>query len=164
MLLKHKYLRVSGEAANHLARQILLLSMGTVQTSPVAVSSQKLAEWIANNYAEELNVPPRPDQSRPWSTAMLNLILQTCIVSDLRRVNILFPDIMIITPDVTHSTWNTINFLDETSRCVHVHGICIVYHMYMLVIFQVYTCTDLIMLTAGLFGNYPSPSILHWRA
>ena len=49
---------------------------------------QKLAEWIANNYAVELNVPPRPDPSRPWSTATLNRILQTCIVSDSRGINI----------------------------------------------------------------------------
>ena len=32
---------------------------------------QKLAEWIANNYAEELNVPLRPDLTQPWSTATL---------------------------------------------------------------------------------------------
>ena len=49
---------------------------------------QKLAEWIANNYAEDLNVPPRPDPSQPWSTATLNRILQTCIVSDSRGINI----------------------------------------------------------------------------
>ncbi len=36
--------------------------------------------------------------------------------------------------------------------------------VHILVIFVVYTCTDLIVLTAGLFGNYPSSSILHWRA
>jgi hypothetical protein len=34
----------------------------------------------------------------------------------------------------------------------------------MQVIFVLYTCTDLIVLTAGLFGNYASSSILHWRA
>ena len=49
---------------------------------------QKLAEWIANNYAEELNVPPRPDQTQPWSTATLNRILQTCLVSDRKGNNI----------------------------------------------------------------------------
>ncbi len=49
---------------------------------------QKLAEWIANNYAEEFNVPPRPDPSLPWSTAALNRILQACIVSDRHGINI----------------------------------------------------------------------------
>ena len=49
---------------------------------------QKLAEWIANNYAEELNVPLRPDLSQPWSTATLNRILQTCLVSDRKVINI----------------------------------------------------------------------------
>ena len=67
-------------------------------------------------------------------------------------------------PGVTHSTWNTIDFGEEMSRWVHIHGICIVYHVYMLVIVVLYTCTDLIVLTAGLFDNYPSSSILHWRA
>jgi hypothetical protein len=43
---------------------------------------QKLAEWIANNYAEELNVPLRSDPTQPWSTPTLNRILQTCLVSD----------------------------------------------------------------------------------
>ncbi len=43
---------------------------------------QKLAEWITNNYAEELNVQLRPDTTQPWSTATLNRILQTCLVSD----------------------------------------------------------------------------------
>ena len=45
-------------------------------------------EWIANNYAVELNVPLRLDPSNPWSTATLNRILQTCIVSDSRGINI----------------------------------------------------------------------------
>ncbi len=50
------------------------------------------------------------------------------------------------------------------SRRVHKHGKCIVSHVYMQIIIVVYTCTDLIVLTAGLFGNYPSSSILHRRA
>ncbi len=53
---------------------------------------QKLNEWIANNYAEELNVPLRPDPTQPWtrawSTAKLNRILQTCLVSDRKGNNI----------------------------------------------------------------------------
>ena len=57
-----------------------------------------------------------------------------------------------------------IAFGGETSRWVYIHGVCNVYTMYMLGICFVYTCTELIMLTAGLFGNYPSLSILHWRA
>ena len=49
---------------------------------------QKLAEWIANNYAEELNVPLRPDLSQLWSTVKINRILQTCLVSDRKGINI----------------------------------------------------------------------------
>jgi hypothetical protein len=111
---------------------------------------QKLAEWIANNYAEELNVPPRPDPLRPWNTAALNPILQTCIVSDRHRINIhTFQTVEfksgiagLCAPGVTHSIWSTIDFGEEMSRCVHIHGICNVYNMYMLLLFFVYTCTE----------------------
>jgi hypothetical protein len=88
MLLKQQYLSVSGQAA-YLARQrppveyVYRRSYPMLQFLP-----QKLAEWIANKYAAELNVPPRSDQSRHWSTATLNRILQTCIVSDSRCINI----------------------------------------------------------------------------
>ncbi len=46
----------------------------------------------------------------------------------------------------------------------YIYMVYTVSHMYMLFIFVVHTCTDLIVLTAGLFGNYPSSSILHWGA
>jgi hypothetical protein len=58
---------------------------------------------------------------------------------------------------VAHSTWNSIDFWEEMSRWVNKHGICIVSYLYMLGIFVVYTCTELIVLTAGLFSNYPRP-------
>ena len=90
MLLKQQYLSVSGQAANparqHPPQAVEYLyhrSHPMLQFLP-----QVLAEWIANNYSEELNVPPRPDLSKPWSTATLNRILQTCIVSDSRGTNI----------------------------------------------------------------------------
>jgi hypothetical protein len=134
------------------------------------------AEWIVNNYSEELNVPLRPDPSKPWSTATLNRILQTCLVSDSRGINI--------------HTFQTVEFKSDLyrgvmrSRCYpfnmerhrfrrrnvkvctyyDIHGICIVYYMYMFMIFFVYTYTELFVPTAGLFGNYPSSSIIHWRA
>jgi hypothetical protein len=90
LLLNQQHFSVSGQAAD-LARQrppdeyVYRSSHPLLQFLP-----QILAEWtrIANNYAAELNVPPRPDLSRPWSTATLNRILQTCIVSDLRCINI----------------------------------------------------------------------------
>ena len=175
MLLKQQYLSVAGQAANparqHPPQAVEYLyrnSHPMLQFLP-----QKLAEWIANNYSEELNVPPGPDQSKRWSTATLNRILQTCLVSDSRGINVdtfqtvdFESDLYrgLCAPGVTHSTWNAIDFGDEMSRCVHIHGICIVYYMYMFRIFFVYTCTALTMLTAGLFGNYPSSSILRWRA
>ncbi len=90
MLLKQQYLSVSGQAANP-ARQhppqaveyLYRRSHPMLQFLP-----QVLAEWIANNYSEELNVPPRPDPSKAWSTATLNRILQTCIVCESRGINI----------------------------------------------------------------------------
>ena len=88
MLLKQQFLSVSEQAANP-ARQhppveyVYRISHPMLQFPP-----QKLAEWIANNYAEDLNVPLRPDLSQPWSTATLNGILQTCLVSDRKGNNI----------------------------------------------------------------------------
>ena len=69
MLLKQQHLSVSGQAADP-ARQhpsveyVYRRSHPLLQLLPLI-----LVEWIANNYAAELNVPPRPDPSRPWSTA-----------------------------------------------------------------------------------------------
>ncbi len=82
MLLKQQHFSMSGQAADP-ARQhppveyVYRCSFPLLQFLP-----QKLAEWLANNYAAELNVPPRPEQSRPWSTVTLTRILPTCIVSD----------------------------------------------------------------------------------
>ena len=70
----------------------------------------------------------------------------------------------VIPEAVTHSIWNAIDFGEEMSRYVHIRGICYVYNMYMSVISFEYTWTNQILHTAGLFGNYPSSSILHWRA
>jgi hypothetical protein len=85
MLLKQQFLSVSGQAANP-ARQHPPVEywLSGLQITML----KKLAEWIANNYAEELNVPPRPDPSQPWSTATLNRILQTCLVFDRKGNNI----------------------------------------------------------------------------
>ena len=88
MLLKQQFLRVSGQAANP-ARQHPPVEYVYRSSHPMLqFLPQKLAEWIANNYAEELNVPLRPDLSQPWSTATLNRILQTCLVSDRKGINI----------------------------------------------------------------------------
>ncbi len=72
MLLKQQHFSVSGQAANQ-ARQHPPVEYVYRSSQPLLqFLHQKLAGWIANNYAVELNVPPRPDQSRPWSTATLN--------------------------------------------------------------------------------------------
>ena len=88
MLLKQQFLGVSGQATNP-ARQRPPVEYVYRSSHPMLqFLPQKLAEWIANNYAEELNVPLRPDLSQPWSTATLNRILQTCLVSDRKGINI----------------------------------------------------------------------------
>ncbi len=81
MLLEQQLLSVSGQAANP-ARQHPFVEYMYLSSHPLLqFLPQILAEWLANNYAEELNVPPRTDPSKPWSTATLNRIMQTCIVS-----------------------------------------------------------------------------------
>ncbi len=69
MLLKQQFLSVSGQAANP-ARQHRPIEYVNRSSHPMLqFLPQKLAEWIANNYAVELNLPPRLDPSKPWSTA-----------------------------------------------------------------------------------------------
>ena len=46
----------------------------------------KLAEWIANNLADELRM--RPASVDGWSSAQLNHILTSCLVSDRRGNNL----------------------------------------------------------------------------
>ena len=82
MLLKQRFLSVSGQAANP-ARQHPPVEFVYRSRHPMLqFLPQKLAEWIANNYAEELNVRLRPDPTQPWSTVTLDRILQTCLFSD----------------------------------------------------------------------------------
>ena len=88
MLLKQQLLSVSGQVANP-ARQHPPVEYVYRSSHPLLqFLPQKLAEWIANSYAEELNVPLRPDLSQPWSTVTLNRILQTCLLSDSKGNNI----------------------------------------------------------------------------
>ncbi len=172
MLLKQQYLSVSGQAANP-ARQHPPQAVEYLYHSShpmLHFLPLKLAEWIANNYSEELNVPPRPDPSKR-STATLNRILQTCLVSDSRGINIHTFQTVEFESDLYHRVMRARCYPFNMERrrnakvCTYydIHGICIVYYMYMLEIFFVYTYAELFVLTAGLFGNYPSSSIIHWR-
>ena len=88
MLLKQQLLSVSGQAANPTRQHPPVEYVHRSSHPMLQFLPQKLAEWIANNYAEELNVPLRPDPTQPWSTATLNRILQTCLVSDRKGNNI----------------------------------------------------------------------------
>ncbi len=88
MLLKPQLLSVSGQAADPARQHQTTTYMYRTSHPMLQFLPQKLAEWIANNYAEELNVPLRPDTTQPWSTATLNRILQTCLVSNRKGNNI----------------------------------------------------------------------------
>jgi hypothetical protein len=88
MLQYQQFLSVSELAANPAREHRPVEYMYRSNHPMLQFLPQKLAEVFANNYAVELNVPPRLDPSKPWSTATLNRILQTCIVSDSRGLNI----------------------------------------------------------------------------
>ena len=125
MLLKQKLLSVSGQTADRARLHQPVTYMYRTSHPMLHFFPQKLAEWIANNYAEELNVPLRPDPTQPWSTATLikfcrhassltgrettstpsrqKSLSQTCITG-------------LCAPVVTHSIWNTIDFGEEMSR------------------------------------------------
>ncbi len=87
MLQKQQNLSVSGHAADPVRQHPPVEYVYRHSHPLLQFLPEKLAERIAHNYAAELNVPPRPDPSRPWSTATLNRILQTCIASDSRGIN-----------------------------------------------------------------------------
>jgi hypothetical protein len=88
MLLKQQLLSVSGPAGNPARQHPPVTYVYRTSHPMLQFLPQKLAEWIANNYAEELNVRLRPDPTQPWSTATLNRILQTCLFSDRKGNNI----------------------------------------------------------------------------
>ena len=87
MLLKQQFLGVSGQAANQVRQHPPVEYVYHSSHPMLQFLPQKSAEWIANNYAEELNVPLRPGLSQPWSTVTFNRILQTCLVSDRKGIN-----------------------------------------------------------------------------
>ena len=88
MLLKQQFLSMSGQAADLARLHQPVTYMYCTSHPMLQFFPQKLAEWITNNYAEELNVLLRPDLTQPWSTATLNRILQACLVSDRKGNNI----------------------------------------------------------------------------
>ena len=44
--------------------------------------------WIDKNLGDELNLPARAGSDADWSTEKLNVILQRCLVSDRKGLNI----------------------------------------------------------------------------
>ena len=82
MLLKQQVLHVSRQASTSGSQAPPVQNIYRSSHPLLQFLPQKLAEWIADNLAEDLQLPPKPRQSEPWSTAALNQILQTCFVSD----------------------------------------------------------------------------------
>ena len=80
MLLKQQNLSAPGlPAIEYVYRQMHPL----LQFLP-----QKLAEWIDKNLGDELNLSARAGSDADWSTEKLNVILQRCLVSDRKGLNI----------------------------------------------------------------------------
>jgi hypothetical protein len=140
MLLKQQHFSVSGQAANP-ARQHPPLEYVYRHSHPLLqFLPQKLAVWIANYYAvvtmlgswmclqdltsQDTGVQPHSMEfCRPASCL-------TCTKSTFAPSSQYSLSQICITglcaPGVTHSTWNSIDFGEEKSRWVHIHGICIV--------------------------------------
>ena len=57
-------------------------------------------------------------------------------------------------PVVTHSIWSAIDFGEQMSRYIHIHGLCYVYNMYMSVIYHVYVCNILYI-----YMDLPNPAL-----
>ena len=72
MLLKQQLLSGSGQAADQARLHQPVMYVYSTSHPMLQFLPQKLAEWIANNYAEELNVPLRPEPTQSWSTVTLN--------------------------------------------------------------------------------------------
>ena len=80
MLLKQQNLSPAGlPAIEYVYRQMHPL----LQFLP-----QKLAEWIDKNLGDDLNLPARAGSDADWSAEKLNIILQRCLVSDRKGLNI----------------------------------------------------------------------------
>jgi len=65
MLLKPQFLSVSQKAAGPARQDGPVQNMYRSSHLLLQFLPQKLAEWIANNYAVELNVPPRLTRQNP---------------------------------------------------------------------------------------------------
>ena len=104
MLLKQQVLNVSRQASTSGSQAPPVHNIYRSSHPLLQFLPQKLAEWIADNLAEDLQLPPKPRQSEPWSTAALNQILQTCFVSDSHGINI--------------HTFNTVEFESDLYRGV----------------------------------------------
>ena len=109
---------------------------------------QKLAEWLANNMSEELNLPDPGDE---WSSEALNNILIHCLVSNRRGDNLHTFQCVEFESDLHRglcgrcvflSKWKSIASMARMLRCVDIQSICnlsiIIYHIYEIFILGVY--------------------------
>ena len=68
MLLKQQVLNVSSQASTSGSQAPPVQNIYRSSHPLLQFFPQKLAEWISNNLAEELRLPPKPSQLEPWST------------------------------------------------------------------------------------------------
>ncbi len=86
MLLKQQFFTASG--SNQRSEQAFQYASSYLQHRDqplLQILPLKLAEWIAKNLAEELNLPDTGDE---WSSEELNSILTHCLVSDQQGNNL----------------------------------------------------------------------------
>jgi hypothetical protein len=123
MLLKQQAFTADGSSQGNVALRLAALQYPYCRNHPLLqFLPLKLAEWIANNLADELRM--RPASVDGWSSAQLNHILTSCLVSDRRGNNLhtfhtvefeesdLYLAILLATP---HQLFHT-SMLDDNNR------------------------------------------------
>ena len=131
----------------------------------------KLAEWVAKNLSDELNLPDLPDSDDDLKSAVLNRILTQCMVSNRSGNNLHTYQCVEFESDLYRGVMRARcypfnmdhhRFHDKNIKvCPFFH----IYDWYMNCTFHSY---DMIICTyecymTGLCCNYPPLSTLHWR-
>jgi hypothetical protein len=89
MLLKQQAFTADGSSQGNVALRLAALQYPYCRNHPLLqFLPLKLAEWIANNLADELRM--RPASVDGWSSAQLNHILTSCLVSDRRGNKVVY--------------------------------------------------------------------------
>ena len=141
----------------------------------------KLAEWVAKNMSDELNLPDLPDSDDDLNSAVLNSILTQCMVSNRSGNNLHTYQCVEFESDLYRGVmrarcypFNMDNhwFLDKNVKVCPYNQLryeyVIIYHIYYLDTNEIFYSYDMILYTyecsmTGLRCNYSPLSPLHWR-